>query len=295
MQPPAVGPERTKVGFIGTGIMGEPMAGHLLSAGYRLFVHNRTRGKAASLVGRGATWCDSVASLAEACDVVLTIIGYPRDVEDVYLGEAGLVRSARPGAFLVDMTTSDPALAVRIERTGRARGLACLDAPVTGGDAGARNAELSIMVGGDEAHFRTLEPIFRCLGNAVFHGPPGRGQHAKLANQIAIAGTMLGVCESLAYARRAGLDAERVLESISRGAASSGLLVKLGPRMLAGDFAPGFYVKHFIKDMDLALSQARGFELDARGLALARALYGELDDSGHGDAGTQSLFRLYDR
>jgi 3-hydroxyisobutyrate dehydrogenase len=295
MQPLPVGPGRTKVGFIGTGIMGKPMAEHLLSAGYELCVHNRSSAKAASLVERGATWRDSAADVARTCDVVITIIGYPRDVEEVYLGEAGLVESARPGTFLVDMTTSEPALAERIEREGRARGLICLDAPVTGGDKGARNAELSIMVGGDEAAFRALEPLIRCFGSAVFHGPPGSGQHAKLANQIAIAGTLLGVCESLAYARRAGLDPEKLVESISRGAAGSALLVNLGPRMLAGDFAPGFYVKHFIKDMDLALSQARALELDARGLALVRSLYGELDANGHGDAGTQSLFRLYER
>jgi len=295
MQPASVGPERTKVGFIGTGIMGEPMAGHLLAAGYSLFVHNRTREKAARLVERGATWCDSVASVAAECDVVITIIGYPRDVEQAYLGDAGLVRSARPGTFLVDMTTSDPELALRIEAEGSARGLRCLDAPVTGGDVGARNAELSIMVGGHEADFDALEPLFRCFGSAVFQGSAGRGQHAKLANQIAISGTMLGVCESLAYAKRAGLDPARLLQSISRGAAGSTLLAKLGPRMLEGDFAPGFYVKHFIKDMDLALSQARGFALDARGLALVRTLYAELAENGHNEAGTQALFSLYDR
>ena len=216
-------------------------------------------------------------------------------MEEVYLGDAGLVRSARPGTFLVDMTTSDPELAVRIEREGRARNLRCLDAPVTGGDVGAKKAELSIMVGGDEADFRALEPLFRCFGSAVHQGTAGRGQHAKLANQIAIAGTMIGVCESLAYAKRAGLDPAKLLQSISRGAAGSALLVQAGPRMLAGDFAPGFYVKHFIKDLDLALSEARTFGLEARGLALARALYGELDANGHGEAGTQSLFRLYDR
>ena len=295
MQPLLVGPESTKVGFIGTGIMGGPMAGHLLAAGYSLFVHNRTREKAEPLLLRGATWCDSVASVAAASDVVVTIIGYPRDVEEVYLGGAGLVGNARPGTFLVDMTTSDPELAVRIEREGRARGLRCLDAPVTGGDVGAKKAELSILVGGDEAEFRALVPIFERLGNAVYQGPPGRGQHAKLANQIAIAGTMLGVCEALAYAKRVGLDGERLIQSMSRGAASSALLVNAGPRMLAGDFAPGFYVKHFIKDMDLALTQARGFGLDVPGLSLSRSRFAELEAKGHVNEGTQSLFRLYDR
>jgi 3-hydroxyisobutyrate dehydrogenase len=295
MQSAVVGPERTKVGFIGTGIMGAPMAGHLLRAGYALRVHNRTRAKADPLLAAGATWCGSVAQLAAECDVVLTVIGYPSDVEAVYLGEQGLVRSARPGTFLVDMTTSDPELAERIEREGRGRGLRCLDAPVTGGDVGAHRAELSIMVGGAEPDFEALLPVFRCMGSAVYQGAPGRGQHAKLANQIAIAGTMLGVCESLAYARRAGLDPERLLQSISRGAAGSALLVHAGPRMLAGDYAPGFYVKHFIKDMDLALSQARGFAFDAPALALARALYGELAAQGHADEGTQALFRIVDR
>jgi 3-hydroxyisobutyrate dehydrogenase len=295
MQPLLVGPESTKVGFIGTGIMGGPMAGHLLAAGYSLFVHNRTRAKAEPLVLRGATWCDSAASVAAVSDVVVTIIGYPRDVEEVYLGGAGLVGSARPGTFLVDMTTSDPELAVRIEREGRARGLRCLDAPVTGGDVGAKKAELAILVGGDEAEFRALLPLFERLGNAVYQGPPGRGQHAKLANQIAIAGTLLGVCEALAYAKRAGLDGERLIQSISRGAAGSAQLVNAGPRMLAGDFAPGFYVKHFIKDMDLALTQARAFGLDAPGLSLSRSRYAELEAKGYLNEGTQSLFRLYDR
>jgi 3-hydroxyisobutyrate dehydrogenase len=295
MQPVATSPAHTKVGFIGTGIMGEPMAGHVLAAGYRLLVHNRSRGKAARLVERGATWCDSVEKLAAESDIVLTIVGYPRDVEEVYLGAGGVVQHARPGTRLVDLTTSDPELAVRIERDGRARGLCCLDAPVTGGETGAKKAELSIMVGGHPEDFAALEPLFACIGRAVLQGPPGAGQHAKLANQIAIAGTMLGVCESLAYAERAGLDPERVLASISRGAAGSVLLSTMGPRILARDDAPGFYVKHFIKDMDLALSHARTFELDARGLALARALYDELARRGHADAGTQALFRLYER
>jgi 3-hydroxyisobutyrate dehydrogenase len=295
MQSAAVSPARTKVGFIGVGIMGAPMAGHLVRAGYSLAVHNRTKDKARALIDGGAQWCDDVAGVAAESDVVVTIIGYPRDVEEVYLGEGGLIRHARPGTFLVDMTTSDPELWRRIDREGRARGLRCLDAPVTGGDVGAQKAELSIMVGGEEADFRALVPILRCMGSPVHQGPAGQGQHAKLANQIAIAGTMLGVCEALAYAKRASLDPAKLLQSISRGAAGSALLVHAGPRMLSGDYAPGFYVKHFIKDMDLALEAARALGLDARGLALARELYGELSARGHADEGTQSLFRLYDR
>ena len=295
MQSETLSPARTKVGFIGVGIMGEPMAGHLLSAGYSLSVHNRTPKKAEALVARGARFREDIRELVTECDLVITMIGYPRDVEEVYFGERGLVRHARRGTFLVDMTTSDPGLAERIHREGRERGLRCLDAPVTGGDVGAKNATLSIMVGGDEADFNSLEPIFACLGTAVHQGSAGRGQHAKLANQIAIAGTLLGVCEALGYARRAGLDPERVVQSISRGAAGSALLTGAGPRMLAGDYAPGFYVKHFIKDMDLALAQADKFVLNARGLELVRSLFGELSRRGHGEEGTQSLFRLYDR
>jgi 3-hydroxyisobutyrate dehydrogenase len=295
MQPEALSPARTKVGFIGVGIMGEPMAGHLLSAGYSLTVHNRTPRKAEGLVQRGARFADDIRELALESDVVITIIGYPHDVEAVYFGDRGLVRHARSGTLLVDMTTSDPGLAERIYQKGRERGLRCLDAPVTGGDVGAKKATLSIMVGGDEADFDALEPIFACLGTAVHQGSAGRGQHAKLANQIAIAGTLVGVCEALGYARRAGLDPERLLQSISRGAAGSALLANAGPRMLAGDYAPGFYVKHFIKDMDLALAQAEKLELDARGLELVRSLFGELSRRGFGDEGTQSLFRLYDR
>jgi 3-hydroxyisobutyrate dehydrogenase len=295
MQTARVDPLSTKVGFIGLGIMGGPMAGHLLDAGYSLFVHNRSREKANPLVARGARYCDDVASLAAQSDVVITIIGYPRDVEAVYLGDAGLVRHARPETLLVDMTTSDPALAERIAGEGRAHGLGCLDAPVTGGEIGAQKGELSIMVGGDEADFHALVPLFERVGRPVYQGPAGSGQQAKLANQIAIAGTMLGISEALAYARRAGLDPERVLKSISRGAAGSTLLTQVGPRMLAGDYAAGFYVKHFIKDLDLALAQAKRFDLDARGVALVRALYAELSASGHENDGTQSLFRLYDR
>jgi 3-hydroxyisobutyrate dehydrogenase len=295
MQPEAASPARTKVGFIGVGIMGGPMAGHLLRAGHSLAVYNRTKKKAEALLSVGARWCDDVRTVAAESDVVITIVGYPQDVEEVYLGDGGLVRHARPVTFLVDMTTSDPGLAVRIEGAGKARGLRCLDAPVTGGEVGAEKGMLSIMVGGAEADYRELESMFCCMGSPVHHGPPGSGQYAKLANQVAIAGTILGVCEALAFARRAGLDPERLLQSISRGAAGSNLLVQVGPRMLSGDYAPGFYVKHFIKDMDLALASAARLDLDARGLELVRALYGELAALGHGNDGTQSLFRLYDR
>jgi 3-hydroxyisobutyrate dehydrogenase len=269
------------------------MAGHVQRAGFELHVYNRTKAKAESLLAAGAVWHAEPASLARACDVVFTIVGFPKDVEEVYLGDAGLIASANAGSYLVDMTTSSPALARRIAEAGRARSLRVLDAPVTGGDIGAQRAQLSIMVGGDPADFSALEPLFRCMGSAVHQGTSGFGQHAKLTNQIAIAGTIVGVSEALGYAVRAGLDGEKLLQSISRGAAGSALLLHAGPRMLAGDFAPGFYVKHFIKDLTLALESAQELGLDARATALVKQLYDRLAAQGHADEGTQALFRLY--
>lgn len=286
-------PGQTRVGFIGLGLMGGPMAGHVLAAGYELHVYNRTRAKADALVARGAKWHDDPASLARACDIVLTIVGFPNDVDDVYFGDAGIIAAANPGAYVVDMTTSSPAIARRIAAAAKARNLHALDAPVTGGDIGAQRAQLSIMVGGESEDFAALEPLFRTMGTAVHQGPAGYGQHAKLTNQIAIAGTILGVSEALGYAMRAGLDGEKLLQSISRGAAGSALLVHAGPRMLAGDFAPGFYVKHFLKDLGLALESARELGLDARGTALVKELYEKLAAMGHADEGTQALFRLF--
>jgi 3-hydroxyisobutyrate dehydrogenase len=289
----AVRPGTTRVGFIGLGLMGGPMAGHVQRAGFELHVYNRTKAKAEALLAGGGVWHSEPASLARACDVVLTIVGFPKDVEEVYFGDAGLIAAANAGSYLVDMTTSSPALARRIAEAGRARSLRVLDAPVTGGDIGAQRAQLSIMVGGDSADFTHLEPLFRCMGSAVHQGASGFGQHAKLTNQIAIAGTIAGVSEALGYAMRAGLDGEKLLQSISRGAAGSALLVHAGPRMLAGDFAPGFYIKHFIKDLTLALESAKELGLDARATALVKELYDRLAVQGHADEGTQALFRLF--
>jgi 3-hydroxyisobutyrate dehydrogenase len=289
----AVDPRTTRVGFIGLGLMGGPMAGHVQSAGYELHVYNRTKAKAEALLAGGAVWHAEPASLARASDVVFTIVGFPKDVEEVYFGDAGLIAAAKPESYLVDMTTSSPALARRIAEEGHARSLRVLDAPVTGGDIGAQRAQLSIMVGGDAADFSALEPLFRCMGSAVHQGPSGFGQHAKLTNQIAIAGTIAGVSEALGYAMRAGLDGEKLLQSISRGAAGSALLVHAGPRMLAADFAPGFYIKHFIKDLTLALESAQELGLDARATTLVKELYDRLAAQGHADEGTQALFRLF--
>lgn len=283
-----------KVGFIGLGIMGSSMAGHIQAAGYELHVFNRTRAKADGLVAKGAVWHDGPGDLAAECDAVLSIVGTPDDVEALYLDPNGLVARATPGTVLVDMTTSSPSLAVRLAAAGAAKGVSVLDAPVSGGDVGARNAKLSIMVGGGEAAFDHLAPVFAVLGDNVQHqGGPGAGQHTKMANQIAIACNMMAVCESLSYAARAGLDPRAVLKSIGTGAAASFALSVLGPRMLDGDFAPGFYVRHFIKDMRIALAEAEGMGLELPGLAQAKRLYDTLAAAGHADDGTQALFRLY--
>jgi 3-hydroxyisobutyrate dehydrogenase len=270
------------------------MAGHLLDAGYVLRVHTRTPSAAAGLLERGATWCERPGESARGAEAVITMVGYPADVEQVYLGEHGLVTSAYPGTYLIDMTTSSPALAGRIAQAADARGLRALDAPVSGGDVGARNATLSIMVGGAEKDFAAVEPLLKVLGaNVVLQGPPGAGQHTKMCNQIAIASTMMGASEALAYAVAAGLDPERVLGSISKGAAGSWTLANLVPRMIAGDFAPGFFVKHFIKDMRIALDSAAEMGLDLPGLALAEELYARLASHGGAELGTQALYTLY--
>ena len=289
-------PERGKtvVGFVGLGVMGHSMAGHIMRGGYELLVYNRSKAKAMDLLTQGAVWKDDVYSLAEKSDVVITMVGFPADVEEVYLGERGLLAGARPGTVLIDMTTSSPDLAVRIAAAGGEKGIPVLDAPVSGGDRGAREGTLSIMVGGEEAVFQDMMPLFSLLGkNVVFQGGPGSGQHTKMANQIAIASNMMGVCEALAYSKKAGLDPERVLSSISGGAAGSWSLSNLAPRILAGDFAPGFFVKHFLKDMKIALDEAERMGLDAPGLKKAFEQYGILASRGFENEGTQALYKLY--
>jgi 3-hydroxyisobutyrate dehydrogenase len=287
-------PETKTVGFIGLGIMGQSMAGHILAGGYKLHVYNRSRAKAEALIARGAVWHDTPGEIAAVCDVVITIVGFPADVEAIYLAPDGLVAQAKPGTVLIDMTTSSPSLAQRIAEAGAAKGVAVLDAPVSGGDVGARNAKLSIMIGGDEAAVTHVRPVVALMGeNVVRQGEAGAGQHTKMANQITIASNMMAVCESLAYAKQAGLDPRLVLKSIGTGAAASFALSNLGPRMLDGDFAPGFYVRHFIKDMGIALTEAERMGLALPGLTQAKALYDQLAASGHEDNGTQALFRLY--
>lgn len=282
------------IGFIGTGVMGRGMAANLLKSGYNLALYSRTQSKAQELLNQGAKWCGSPQELAEQADVIITIIGYPQDVEDIYLGEHGILRHAQPGTHVIDMTTSSPALAQRIYEEAKQAGIYSIDAPVSGGDIGAREARLSIMAGGDEEAFQRVLPILQAMGkNIVYQGGPGAGQHTKMSNQIAIASNMIGVCEALAYAKHAGLDPDQVLKSIESGAAGSWSLSNLGPRMLRDDFSPGFYVKHFIKDMKIALDSAKELGLSTPGLSLAESLYEQLANDGYQDNGTQVLYKLY--
>ncbi|MDQ8187358.1 NAD(P)-dependent oxidoreductase [Pelagicoccus sp. SDUM812002] len=285
---------KQKIAFIGTGVMGASMAGHLLAAGYPVCVYNRTRSKADALVEAGAVWKDSPFEAAQGADVVITIVGYPSDVEAIYLGERGIVSALGEGAIAVDMTTSSPLLAQRIAEVAGRRGIGVLDAPVSGGDLGAREACLSIMVGGARIDFEKAKPILAAMGkNIVYQGEAGSGQHTKMCNQIAIAGGMVAIGESMAYAKKAGLDAETVLESISAGAAGSWSLSNLVPRALKGDYSPGFFVKHFVKDMKIALESAEEMQLELSGLAMAKRLFDELVATGGEEDGTQALFRLF--
>ncbi len=289
-------PQLPRIGFIGLGIMGRSMAGHVLAAGHPLCVYNRSRDKADELVGRGARWCDSPGDVAAASDIVITMVGYPADVEQIYLGEGGIVERAAAGTLLVDMTTSSPSLARRIAEAARAKGCAALDAPVSGGDVGAREARLSIMVGGEPADLERARPVLERMGTSiVLQGGPGTGQHTKMCNQIVIASTIVGVTEGLAYARSAGLDPATVLQAIGGGAASGFQLNVLGPRIIAGDFAPGFFIEHFLKDLGIALGEAAQMGLELPGLALARGLYEQMAARGYGRDGTQALIKLYRR
>ena len=282
------------IAFIGTGVMGRSMAGHLRKAGHALHIYNRTKEKAADLLAAGATWHESAGAAAAAGDVVITMLGFPADVETTYLGAGGIIERARPGALLIDMTTSSPLLARRVAEAAARRGLESLDAPVSGGDLGAREARLVIMVGGSEAGFARARPVFELMGkNIARHGGPGAGQHCKMANQIAVAVGMVAWVEALAYARKSGLDPAAVHASISGGAAGSWALTNLAPRALAENYAPGFYVKHIIKDMKIALDSAAELKLELPGLAEARRLYEKVAAHGWEDCGTQALYRLY--
>nr|WP_025783580.1 NAD(P)-dependent oxidoreductase [Sporosarcina sp. D27] len=282
------------ISFIGTGVMGSSIVDHLLQAGYPVTVHTRTKGKAEPLIAAGAKWASTVAEAVQTADIIFTMVGMPADVEEIYLNVDGILANGRSGQIVVDMTTSSPALAKKIEGAAIEKGMTSLDAPVSGGDVGAKNGTLSIMCGGDETVFEQVKPIFSIFGSQiVLQGRAGAGQHTKMSNQLAIATNMIGVCEALAYAEKAGLDPERVLESITPGAAGSWSLSNLGPRMLSGNFEPGFYTKHFLKDLRIALDEASVMELDLPGLQLAIRLYEDLMAKGYGDKGTQVLFKHY--
>ncbi|MBI4521421.1 MAG: NAD(P)-dependent oxidoreductase [Gemmatimonadetes bacterium] len=281
---------KPRVGWVGTGVMGAPMCGHLLARGYRVAVHTRNKAKAQALLDSGATWASTPGAVGQQADIVFTIVGLPREVREVYFGEQGLLAAARPGQAFVDMTTTEPTLAREIYDAARAKGAAALDAPVSGGDVGARNATLSIMIGGDRPLFDKTLPLLEAMGKRiVYQGGAGAGQHTKMSNQIVISGTMIGVCESLLYAHKAGLSLDTMLDTIRGGAAACWALDNLAPRIVKRDFAPGFFVEHFIKDMGIALAEAERMGIALPGLALVHQLYVALRAQGHGRSGTQAL------
>lgn len=284
---------KPRIGFIGLGIMGQSMAGHLLAAGHAMTIYNRSPEKTEALVALGAKAVGTPAQVANQSDIVITMVGYPRDVEEIWLGSGGLIAHAK-NALLIDMTTSSPALAIRLADIGSQAGHQVLDAPVSGGDVGAREAKLSIMVGGELTAFEKALPIFNLMGSKVVRmGDPGAGQHTKMSNQIVIASTIMGVSEGLAYAKRAGLDSQALLECIGGGAAGGFQLNMMGARIAKGDFAPGFFIEHFLKDLGIALHEAEQMGLDLPGATLARKLYDQMANDGHGRLGTQALFQLY--
>lgn len=284
-----------KVGFIGVGIMGKSMVRNLMKAGFELHIYARNRAKVEDVIGEGALFHDSIAACVKGCEAVITIVGFPQDVEEVYFDEGGILESADAGAYLIDMTTTSPQISVKISKEGEEKGFHVLDAPVTGGDTGAKAGTLSILVGGKEEDFEACMPLFEAMGtNINYQGEAGCGQHAKLANQIMIAGTLTGVCEALSYAKAKGLDIPTLLKSVSTGAAGSKQLDTFGPKILEEDYAPGFFMKHFIKDMKLALVEANISGLSLEMLSLVLANYEELEAEGLGDLGTQALMKYYE-
>jgi 3-hydroxyisobutyrate dehydrogenase len=283
-------PGTTRLGWIGTGVMGQSMCSHLMAKGFAVTVYNRSRTKAQALLDRGAAWASTPKQVAQQSDIVFAIVGFPRDVREVFLGGEGALAGSKPGNVLVDMTTSEPSLAEEIYAAAKAKGVHAIDAPVSGGDIGAREARLSIMIGGETAAVEALQPCWEAMGKTIIHqGAAGAGQHTKMVNQTLIASGMIGVCEALLYAHKAGLDLPTVLQSVAPGAAGSWSLSNLGPRIIANNFDPGFFVEHFIKDMGIALDEAKRMGLALPGLALAHQLYVALKAQGHGRDGTHSL------
>lgn len=283
-----------KIGFIGIGVMGCAMASNLMKKGYELTVYTRTKQKAEVLLEKGAKWCDTAADCAKGQDAVITMVGFPNDVEEVYFGESGIFSAAEEGTYLIDMTTTSPKLSVKIYNAAKERKMHALDAPVSGGDTGAKNGTLSIMVGGDREAFDACYDIFAAMGtNIIYEGPAGCGQHTKMANQIALGGAISGVCEALAYAKAVGLDQQTMLDSISAGAAGSWQMTNMAPRILKGDDAPGFYIKHYIKDMRIAVEESQEVHLDLKMLNSVLEMYEKLAESGMANLGTQALYHYY--
>jgi len=289
-------PSDAKIGWIGTGVMGAAMCGHLVDAGYRVTVHSRTKSKAKPLLDRGAQWAETPQAVATASDVIVTMVGFPEDVRDVYFGSSGIFRAAKSKMILIDMTTTQPTLSRAIAERASAIGCSAIDAPVSGGDIGAKNATLSIMIGGTNEAVASTMPLFEVLGKTIVHqGEAGSGQHAKLCNQIVIAGTMVGVCESLLYGYKAGLDLDLMLRSISGGAASCWTLDHLAPRILERNFDPGFFVEHFVKDMGIVLEESNRMSVTLPGLTLAHGLYQSVVALGHGHNGTHALMHALEQ
>jgi 3-hydroxyisobutyrate dehydrogenase len=288
--------ELKNVGWIGTGVMGKSMCTHILNAGHTVYVYNRTKQKAAFLIENGAFWCESPEEVAEKSDIIFSIVGFPEDVEEIILGHKSILKRAKQGAVIVDMTTSSPILAVKIYTNAKEKGIFSLDAPVSGGDIGAREGKLAIMVGGDRDIYDRVMPLFEIIGENIAHmGKAGSGQHTKMANQILIAGTMIGVVESLLYAYKTGMDLDSVIDVIGKGAASSWSINNMGRRIAKGDFDPGFYIKHFIKDMGIALDEAKRMNLALPGLALVHQFYIAATSLGYDSLGTQGLYKVFQK
>lgn len=285
-----------KIGFIGVGVMGGPMVLNLMKKGFDVSIYTRTKGKAQHIIDAGAHWCGTVAEASRGKDAVITIVGYPKDVEEVYLGENGIIANADKGTVLIDMTTTSPKLSQKIYAEASAKGLPALDAPVSGGDLGAQKGTLAIMVGGDKDVFDRMIPVFEAMGtNIRYQGAPGNGQHTKMANQIAISGCIASVCEAIAYAKNCGLDPQDMFNAISTGAAGSWQMTNNGQKVINGDFSPGFFVKHFIKDMNIAIDESDARQLDLEVLHLVRDKYVRLAELGYGDEGTQALIKVIDK
>lgn len=284
-----------KIGFIGVGVMGKSMVINLMKHGFEVSIYARNKEKVEEVIKEGAIWCENIAECVQDKEAVITIVGYPKDVEEVYFEDGGILANANPGAYLIDMTTTSPDLSKRIYEAAKVKGMKALDAPVSGGDVGAKNGTLSIMVGGEQEDFNACKEIFSAMGtNIVYEGKPGNGQHTKMANQIAIAGAIAGVCEAMAYAKNAGLDIQTMLDSISQGAAGSWQMTNNAPKMLQGDFAPGFYIKHMIKDLKIANEEAEASSLELAVLKQVIHMYTALENEGKGDLGTQALCQFFE-